>query len=74
MGRIKAVVIDGRLVVDTPTALPDGLEVELVIDDGGDELDDKSRAALHAALVASNDSLNEGNGRSGEDVLASLPS
>ena len=73
MGRIKAVVIDGRLVVDAPTALPDGLEVELVIDDGGDDLDEKSRAALHNALVASNDALNEGKGRSGADVLASIP-
>ena len=72
MGRIKATVKDGRLVVDTPTSLPEGLEVDLVIDDGGDDLDEDSRAKLHAALQASAKEAEDGLGRPAGEVLASL--
>jgi hypothetical protein len=47
---IKAHVRAGRLVVDEPTDLPDGTEVELLALDPGDWLDDGDRAALHQAL------------------------
>lgn len=47
---MKARVHNGRFVIDEPTDLPEGTEVSLVIDDGGDELDDEERARLHAAL------------------------
>jgi len=49
---LKAHVRAGRLVLDEPTDLPDGMEVELapVIDD---DLDDASRAALEASLSRS---------------------
>jgi hypothetical protein len=45
-GRVKA----GRLVVDEPTDLPEGTEIELVPLDPGDWLDAADRAALHDAL------------------------
>ena len=73
MGRIKATVKDGRLVVDSPTSLPDGLELDLVIDDGGDSLDADDRAKLHAALEAAAAEGEIGVGRPGADVIASLP-
>lgn len=47
---IKARVTAGRLVVDEPTDLPDGTELELLPLDPGDWLDDVDRAALHEAL------------------------
>ena len=50
---IKARVQAGRLVVDEPTNLPEGTEVELLPLDPGDWLDDGERAALHAALADS---------------------
>ena len=53
MKGLIARVHNGRLVLDVPTSLPEGTEIELVMYDGGDDLDDEDRAALHAALVAS---------------------
>ena len=47
---IKARVRAGRLVVDEPTELPEGTEVELLPLDPGDWLDEADRAALHQAL------------------------
>ena len=47
---IKATVKAGRFVIDEPTNLPDGTEVELLPLDPGDWLDDADRAALHKAL------------------------
>ena len=47
---IKARVRAGRLVLDEPTDLPEGAEVELLPLDPGDWLDDSERIALHQAL------------------------
>lgn len=47
---MKAVVKNGRLVMDEPTSLPEGTELELTVADGGDDLDDEERARLHASL------------------------
>jgi len=46
---LKARVRNGRLVLDEPTDLPEGIEVELVLADG-DDLDDEERRELHAAI------------------------
>jgi len=50
---IKARVLAGRLIVDEPTNLPEGTEVELLPIDPGDWLDDEDRKALHDALSRS---------------------
>jgi hypothetical protein len=47
---IKARVRAGRLIVDEPTELPEGAEVQLLALDPGDWLDTTDRAALHQAL------------------------
>lgn len=49
---VKARVKNGRLVLDEPTDLPEGTEVELVLP-AADDMDDDERAALHAELEAS---------------------
>jgi len=77
MQPLKAVVKNGRLVVDEPTALPEGTEIELVpvddvLADGGDDLDDEERAELHAELDASIAEAKAGKLIDAEVVLAEL--
>lgn len=75
MSTIRARVRNGRLIVDEPTSLPEGTELELVVDDAGDSLDDAERAALDAAITrawASVMAVMAGQGRTADDVLADL--
>ena len=69
---IKATVRDGRLVLDEPTTLPEGTEVELLPLDPGDWLDDADRAALHAALAQSEADISAGRVVDASDVLKGL--
>jgi len=71
---IKATVKAGRLVVDEPTNLPDGTEVELLPLDPGDWLDDADRAALHKALRDSDADVAAGRLVDAEHVLRELRS
>ncbi len=65
MRALKAHVRGGRLVLDEPTNLPEGTEVELV---AMDELDETERAELEAAIEESEAELDAGRGV-GEDAL-----
>ncbi len=69
---IKARVHAGRLVVNEPTSLPEGTEVELLPLDPGDWLDDDDRAALHAALAQSEADVKAGRLIDAADVLKGL--
>ena len=69
---LKAQVRGGRLVLDEPTELPEGSEVELVLADDGDDLDDDDRARLHAALLRSAEQFRTGRGIDAEEALAGL--
>jgi hypothetical protein len=71
---IKAKVKAGRLVLDEPTSLPDGTEVELLPLDPGDWLDDVDRAALHKALRDSDADVAAGRLVDAEAVLKELRS
>jgi len=51
--RIRGSVVDGKLVVDQPTDLPEGTVVDLVVDDGGDDLSPDEVARLNSTLAAS---------------------
>ena len=71
---VRAKVQRGRLVLDEPTALPEGSELELVAlesheDDG---LDAESRAALEASLEAAAEDLRDGRTRDAAAVFADL--
>jgi len=59
-------------VLDEPTELPDGSEVELMIADDGDELDDDDRARLHASLQRSAEQLSAGEGLEATEALTRL--
>jgi hypothetical protein len=71
---LKARVKAGRLVVDEPTDLPEGTEVELLPLDPGDWLDETDRAALHKALRDSEEDVKAGRLVDGEMVLRELRS
>ncbi len=71
---IKGKVRAGRLVVDEPTDLPDGAEVELLPLDPGDWLDDADRAGLHAALRESDADVAAGRLIDAADLLKELRS
>jgi hypothetical protein len=71
---IKATVRAGRLVVDEPTDLPDGAEVELLPLDPGDWLDDTDRAALRSALRESDSDVTAGRLIDAADLLKALRS
>jgi hypothetical protein len=69
---MKATVRHGRLVLDEPTTLPEGTEVELLPLDPGDWLDDAERAALHTALAQSDADVAAGRLIDAADVLKGL--
>lgn len=69
---IKARVNAGRLVVDEPTDLPEGTEVELLPLDPGDWLDQAGRAALHEALRDSDADVAAGRLVDAEEILKEL--
>jgi hypothetical protein len=58
--------------VDEPTNLPEGTQLDLVIEDAGDNLDDAERAARNAAISRAWASVQAGKGRAADDVLADL--
>jgi len=72
--RLKARVRNGRLVLNEPTELPEGTEVDLLALDPGDWLDPADRAALHEALLASEEDVEAGRLIEGEEAVRALRS
>jgi hypothetical protein len=72
MSTIRARVQNGRLLVDAPTALPEGTVLDLVVDDEGDDMDDTERTALNAAIGKAWASVQSGQGRTADEVVAAL--
>jgi hypothetical protein len=70
----KARVKAGRLIVDEPTDLPEGTEVELLALDPGDWLDADERVALHQALKDSDEDVKSGRLVDADVVLRDLRS
>ena len=68
---LKARVRNGRLVLDEPTDLPEGIDVDLVFADG-DQLDAEERRELYGALLEGSDELDAGQGEDLEAVVAEL--
>lgn len=71
---IKARVRAGRLVLDEPTDLPEGTEVDLLPLDPGDWLDEDDRAALHEALRESDADVAAGRLVNADEILRELKS
>jgi hypothetical protein len=77
MQPVKARVRNGRLVLDEPTDLPEGEEVELVpLDDvlanGGDDLDDEERARLHRSIERGLEDVKAGRTVDAQQVIDEL--
>jgi uncharacterized protein (DUF433 family) len=72
LGRIRARVQNGRLVVDEPTELPEGTVLDLVVDDEGDDLSEEDRRLLHEAIQRGWRSLEAGKGIPATEVLREL--
>ena len=70
---LKAHVHNGRILVDEPTHLPEGTEVDLLPLDPGDWLDADDRALLHGALTASQEDVEAGRLIDADEVLRELP-
>jgi hypothetical protein len=69
---LKARVHNGHFVVDEPTDLPEGTVVDLLPLDPGDWLDPEDRAALHRALVSSQEDVEAGRLVDADEVLREL--
>jgi hypothetical protein len=67
MQALKMQVKNGRLVLDEPTDLPDGAEVEVVVID--DELSPEERVALHASLDRALEDSEAGRGMDAGEYL-----
>ncbi len=77
MRSLKAHVKGGRLVLDEPTDLPEGEDVELVpLDDvlacGADDLGDEERRRLHESIDRGLEDVRAGRIVDAEAVLATL--
>ena len=72
MTSFKARVRNGRLILDEPTELPEGAEVELVPTYSWDDLDEDDRRRLHESLARSDEDVAVGRVRPAADVLADL--
>ncbi len=72
MNPLRARVEKGRLVLDEPTTLPEGTVLDLVVDDDGDDLSERDRDALRAALDRSARSLNEGRVQTASAIVDQL--
>jgi hypothetical protein len=72
MSHLRAHVENGRLVLNEPTALPDGTVLHLVMDDEGDDMNDEEREALDRVLLASFESAKTGALRPASDLLDDL--
>jgi hypothetical protein len=67
MQALKVQVKNGRLVLDEPTDLPDGAEIEVIVID--DELSTEERAELHASLDRALDDSEAGRGMDAAEYL-----
>jgi hypothetical protein len=72
MQPLKAVVKNGRLVLDEPTELPEGTELVLALVDEGDDMDEAERARLHASLRKSIAQAKAGQLIDGDEVIGRL--
>jgi len=77
MKALKAHVTRGRLVLDEPTDLPEGEDVELVpldevLASGGDYLDEEERRRLHESIDRGLADARAGRTVPAEEVIAKL--
>lgn len=72
MDALKARVVNGRFVIETPAPFPEGTELDLQIVDDGDEMDEEEQAALDAALSEAANEAKAGRTRPIGELLKRL--
>ena len=72
MSGLRARVKDGRLILDQPTTLPEGMTLDLVLDDEGDDLTPQERKALNEAITKAWTSAKAGRLRPAQDLIGEL--
>jgi hypothetical protein len=69
---LRARVINGRIVVDQPTNLPEETVLDLVVDDEGDDLDEAERQVLDAAIARAWESAKAGHVRPLREIIEEI--
>lgn len=69
---VRATVRNGRLILDQPTELPDGMVLDLVVDDEGDDLDQRDLEALNRAISRSLEQAAAGRSAPAHEILEKL--
>jgi hypothetical protein len=69
---VKARVVNGHLVVNEPTDLPEGTELELVSVDDDDDMNDEDRAEVLRLIDEGLADVDAGNTRDFGAVIESL--
>jgi hypothetical protein len=72
MKTLRARVQAGRLVLDEPTSLPEGTEIDLVLIDDAEEPDAGERARLDDQLEQAWESAQQGRTITAEDAMREL--
>ena len=72
MSPLRARVKNGRLILDEPTALPDGTTLDLVLDDEGDDLTPQERKVLDDAIAKAWASAQAGKLLPADQLIAEL--
>jgi hypothetical protein len=77
MQPVKAIVHNGRLVIDEPTSLPEGeviylKPVDAIVGEGDDDFGDDEREALHRALDEGIAAARAGDHVDAEDFIQEL--
>ena len=69
---MKARVEGGRLHLDEPCSLPEGTELDLVLDDEGDDMDARQRQALDDAISNAWTAALAGRVRPAQEIIDAL--
>jgi hypothetical protein len=72
MQPLKAIVKNGRIVMDEPTELPDGTELVLAAVDESEDMDAAERARLHESLRRSVAQAKAGQLIDADEVIGKL--
>jgi hypothetical protein len=73
MKAIRAKVVNGKLIVETPVSFPEGTELQLQIaDEAEDDLDEAESAALDASLARGLDEMKAGKTRPADELIKKL--
>ena len=69
---MKARVDGGRLRLDEPCSLPEGMVLNLVLDDEGDDMDAGERQALHDAISSACTAAKAGRVGPAQEIIDAL--